>query len=67
VVGAELVVGYVFAWLARKGWRAARRTDAQVDQAIDTTVDRLGGKLHELVLSLVLTELSASAMASRCP
>jgi hypothetical protein len=49
VVGAELVVGYVFAWLARKGWRAARRADAQVDQAIDAAVDRLGGKLHELV------------------
>lgn len=49
MVGAELAVGYVFAWLARKGWRAARRADAQVDQAIDAAVDRLGGKLHELV------------------
>ncbi|MFC0432259.1 hypothetical protein [Kutzneria buriramensis] len=49
MVGAELVVGYVFAWLARKGWRAAHRADGQVDQAIDAAVDRLGGKLHELV------------------
>jgi hypothetical protein len=49
VVGAELVVGYVFAWLAGKGRRAAQRADGKVDQAVDTTVDRLGEKLHELV------------------
>jgi hypothetical protein len=49
VVGAELVVGYVFAWFAGKGRRAARRADGQVDQAVDAAVDRLGQKLHELV------------------
>jgi hypothetical protein len=49
VVGAELVVGYVFAWLAGKGRLAARRADWQVDQAVDGAVDRLGGKLHDLV------------------
>jgi hypothetical protein len=49
VVGAELVVGYVFAWLAGKGMRAARRADGQVDQAVDAAIDRLGGKLHEMV------------------
>jgi flagellar hook-basal body complex protein FliE len=49
VFGAEVVVGYVFAWLVRKGQRAAKRADGQVDEAIDAGVDRLGGKLHELV------------------
>lgn len=49
MVGAELVVGYVFAWLVEKGRRAARRADDHVDQAVDAAVDRLGGKLHELV------------------
>ena len=45
VVGAEMVVGYVFAWLAGKGGRAARRADQQVDEAVDATVDRLGGEV----------------------
>ncbi|WP_194924122.1 FxSxx-COOH system tetratricopeptide repeat protein [Catenulispora pinisilvae] len=49
MVGAELVVGYLFAWLVGKGKRAARQADAQVDKALDAAVDRLGGKLHELV------------------
>jgi hypothetical protein len=49
VVGVELVVGYVFAWLVRKGRRAGWRADGHVDQAVDAAVDRLGGKLHELV------------------
>jgi hypothetical protein len=47
--GAELVVGYLFAWLAGKGKRAARRADGQVDRAVDAAVDRLGEKLHQLV------------------
>jgi hypothetical protein len=47
--GAEVAVGYLFAWLVRKGRRAAQRADGQVDKAIDTTVDRFGGKLNELV------------------
>lgn len=47
--GAEVAVGYVFAWLVRKGGRAAQRADGQVDEAIDTAVDRFGGKLNELV------------------
>jgi hypothetical protein len=49
VFGAEVAVGYVFAWLVRKGGRAAQRADGQVDEAIDTAVDRFGGKLNELV------------------
>jgi hypothetical protein len=49
MVGAELVVGYVFAWFAGKARRAAGRADAQVVCLVDEGVDRLGGRLHELV------------------
>lgn len=47
--GAEVAVGYLFAWFVRKGRRAAQRADGQVDEAIDVAVDRFGDKLHELV------------------
>ncbi len=56
--GAELAVGYVFAWLARKGGRAAHRADGQVDEAVDAAVDRFGGKLHELVAGKLREEPS---------
>jgi len=49
VVGAEIAVGYMFAWLVRKARRAGERADGQVDMALDASVDRLGEKLHELV------------------
>jgi hypothetical protein len=49
VVGAELAVGYVFAWLMRKGKRVGGRADEQVDTALDAGVDRAGEKLYELV------------------
>jgi len=49
MVGAELVVGYVFAWLVGKGKRAALRADQQVDQAVDATVDLVSERLHALV------------------
>jgi hypothetical protein len=49
VVGAELVAGYVFAWLVRKAKRVGTRADGQVDEALDAGVDRLGRHLHELV------------------
>ena len=47
--GAEIVVGYVFAWVAGRARRAATRADAHVDAAVDAGVDRLSGKLHVLV------------------
>lgn len=49
MVGAEVVVGYLFAWVVRKVRRVGERADGQVDAALDAGVDRLGGKLHELV------------------
>jgi hypothetical protein len=50
VVGAEIVVGYVFAWAVRKARRVGTRADEQVDAALEAGVDRAGGKLHELVV-----------------
>ena len=49
MVGAEIAVGYMFAWLVRKARRAGERADGQVDAALDAGVDRLGQKLHDLV------------------
>jgi hypothetical protein len=49
VFGAELVVGYVFAWLVGKGKRVGARADGQVDEVLDAGVDRVGERLHELV------------------
>jgi hypothetical protein len=41
MVGAELIVGYMFAWLVRKARRAGDRADGRADEAIDAGVDRL--------------------------
>ena len=49
VFGAEVIVGYVFAWAAGKARRAGARADNHVDAAVDATVDRLTEKLHDLV------------------
>ena len=49
MVGAEIAVGYVFAWLVRKARHVGQRADGQVDAALDAGVDRLGEKLHDLV------------------
>jgi hypothetical protein len=49
VVGAEVVIGYLFAWAVRKARRAGERADGQVDAALDAGVDRAGQKLRELV------------------
>jgi hypothetical protein len=49
VVGAELVVGYVFAWLVGKGKQVGARADGQVDEVLDAGVDRVGERLHGLV------------------
>lgn len=49
MVGAELAVGYLFAWLVRKAKRAGERADEHVDAALDAGVDQLSAKLHELV------------------
>ena len=64
--GGEVVVGYVFAWLVRKARRVGERVDGQVDEAVDGGVDRLGGKLHDLVAGRLqgdpaLERLSAEA------
>ncbi|MFE6870096.1 hypothetical protein ACFVFS_26510 [Kitasatospora sp. NPDC057692] len=45
VPGAEIAVGYVFAWLVRKARLLAGRADTEVDQALGAGMDRL----HELV------------------
>jgi hypothetical protein len=49
MVGADVVVGYVFAWLVGKARRVGARADGQVDEALDAGVDRVGERLHELV------------------
>lgn len=49
MVGAEVVVGYLFAWVVRKARRVGERADGQVDAALDAGVDRFSGKLHDLV------------------
>ncbi len=49
MVGTEVVVGYVFAWLVRKARRAGARADTHADAAVDAAVDRVGEKLHALV------------------
>lgn len=43
--GAELAVGYVFAWAVRKARRAGQAADGVVDQAVDAGVERV----HRLV------------------
>jgi hypothetical protein len=45
VFGAELVVGYVVAWVVRKVRRVAGAADEVVDQALDAGVERV----HDLV------------------
>jgi hypothetical protein len=49
VVGADLVVGYAFAWLVGKAKRMGGHVDGQVDEALDAGVDRVGERLCELV------------------
>ncbi|MFF4360227.1 hypothetical protein [Streptomyces sp. NPDC001604] len=45
MTGIEVAVGYVFAYLVRKGKRVAGRADAEVDRGLDAGMDRL----HDLV------------------
>ena len=45
MTGAEIAVGYLFAWLVAKGRRVAGRADVEVDRGLDAGMDRL----HELV------------------
>lgn len=47
--GAELVAGYVFAWLVRKAGRVGVRADGHLDAVLDAAVDRSGERLLELV------------------
>jgi hypothetical protein len=41
MVGAEIVVGYLIAWVLRKARRVGGRLDGEVDQALDAGLDRL--------------------------
>lgn len=43
--GAEIAVGYVFAWAVRKARRVAGAADAVVDETLDATVERV----HQVV------------------
>jgi len=45
VVGVELVVGYLIAWVLRKGRRIGGRLDGEADQVLDAGLDRL----HDVV------------------
>ncbi|MEV7146712.1 hypothetical protein AB0O05_09515 [Streptomyces sp. NPDC093084] len=41
MMGVEVAVGYVFAWLVRKAGRVAGRADGEVDRGLDAGMDRL--------------------------
>nr|QIZ02321.1 chromosome partitioning protein [Streptomyces sp. S1D4-11] len=45
MVGVEIAVGYVFAWLTRKAKASTDRADAEVERVLDAGMDRV----HELV------------------
>ncbi|MFD5634808.1 hypothetical protein ACFWJM_11795 [Streptomyces sp. NPDC127077] len=44
-MGAEIAVGYLFAWLVGKARRVAGRADGEVDRGLDAGMDRL----HDLI------------------
>jgi hypothetical protein len=46
VTGLDVVVGFLVAWVVRKARWVAGRVDAEVDQALDASLDRL----HEVVV-----------------
>jgi hypothetical protein len=56
MVGAEIAVGCVFAWVARKARRVGARADEQLDATLDAGVDRAGEKLYELVAGRLASE-----------
>jgi hypothetical protein len=47
VIEAGVVAGYVIAWAMRKTRRVGRRLDAETDEVIDVSLDRL----HEVVMA----------------
>ena len=64
MTGIEFVVGYLVAWAVRKARRVGHRADAEVDQALDTGMDRL----HNLIADKLgpdpaLTQLETEAAA----
>lgn len=61
--GAEIAVGYVFRWLAARGRAAEPRLDGQVDSVVDAAVDRLGGKLHDLVAGRLSADPTMTKLA----
>jgi hypothetical protein len=46
MIGLDVVVGFLVAWVVRKARRVAGRVDAEIDQALDASLDRL----HEVVV-----------------
>jgi hypothetical protein len=49
VIEAGMAAGYVIAWAVRKARRVAGRLDAEADEAIDVSLDRL----HEVVVTRI--------------
>lgn len=47
VIGIEIAVGFLIAWVVRKAGRVGRRVDTEVDQVLDAGLDRL----HDLVVA----------------
>jgi hypothetical protein len=45
MIGIEVAVGFLIAWVVRKAGRVGQRVDTEVDQAMDAGLDRL----HDLV------------------
>jgi hypothetical protein len=65
MVGVELVVGYLAAWVWRKTRRVAGAVDRDVDQVLDSSVERL----HQVVLAKLgddaaLKQLESEAAAN---
>jgi len=58
VTGIELVVGYLVAWGVRKARRVGQAADAEVDQVIDASLD----KLHNFVSEALSGESSLGAL-----
>jgi hypothetical protein len=47
MIGIEVAVGFLIAWVVRKAGRVGRRVDAEVDQVLDAGL----GRLHDLVVA----------------
>lgn len=45
-MGAEIVVGFLIAWMVRKASRVGKRADQLADQVLDAGLDRLEQVIH---------------------